>query len=225
MKQLHVRRGSKVCWASFLALIACLCAGSGSLRSQELPAGNPARIQISEPQLPDGSKACDAAHAKVHYLIEELLTQRSESARLSIELADAKAKSAEIEAMPRQQEALLTAIMAALASRDRRDAAVRSETADLRQRLEVAQAELQHKGVENDRLAAELAAAHKAADEAASMARNNLAAIDVQVRAFHAAAGNPAQAGAERPAELLSAEWVDVAPYVPRQKSHLEATR
>jgi hypothetical protein len=158
-------------------------------------------------------------------LIEELVTQRSESARLSIELADAKTKRAEIEAISRQQEALLAALMAALGSRDRRDAAARSEIADLRQRLEVAQAELQHKGVENDWLAAELAAAHKAADEAASMARDNLAAIDVAVRALHAAAGNPALPGAERPAELLSAEWVDVAPYVPRQKSHLEATR
>ena len=119
--------------------------------------------------------------------------------------------------------------MAALASRDRRDAAVRSEIADLRQRLEVAQSELQHKGGEIDRLAAELAAVHKAADEAAdeaaSMARDNLAAIDALVSAFRPAAGNPALAGAERPAELLSAEWVDVAPYVPRQKFHLAATR
>jgi hypothetical protein len=115
--------------------------------------------------------------------------------------------------------------MAALASRDRRDAAVRSEIADLRQRLEVAQSELQHKGGEIDRLAVELAAAHRAADEAASMARDNLAAIDAQIRAFRAAAGNPPLAGAERPAELLSAEWVDVAHYVPRQKSHLAATR
>jgi hypothetical protein len=218
----HVRRGSKVWWASLLALIACLCAGSGRLRSQELPAGNPAHIQISEPQLPEGSKACDAAYAN---LIEGLVTQRSESARLSIELADAKAKGAEIEAISRQQEALLTALMAALASRDRRDAAVRSEIADLRQRLEVAQSELQHKGVEIDRLAAELAAAHKAADEAASMARDILAAIDAQVSAFRAAAGNPALAGAERPAELLSAAWVDVAPAIPRQKSHLKVTR
>jgi chromosome segregation ATPase len=158
-------------------------------------------------------------------LIEGLVTQRSESARLSIELADAKAKGAEIEAISRQQEALLTALMAALASRDRRDAAVRSEIADLRQRLEGAQSELQHKGVEIDRLAAELAAAHKAADEAASMARDNLAAIDALVSAFRAAAGNPALAAAERPAELLSAEWVDVAPYVARQKFHLAATR
>jgi hypothetical protein len=158
-------------------------------------------------------------------LIEGLVTQRSESARLSVELADAKAKGAEIEAISRQQEALLAALMAALASRDRRDAAVRSEIADLRQQLEVAQSELQHKGVETDRLAAELAAAHRAVDEAASMARDNLAAIDAEVRAFRAAAGNPALAGAERPAELLSADWVDVAPYVPRQKSHLVATR
>jgi hypothetical protein len=145
-------------------------------------------------------------------LIEELVAQRSESARLSIELADAKTKGAEIEAIYRQQEALLTALMTALASRDRRDAAVRSEVADLRQRLEAAQNELQHKGAENDRLAAELAGAHKAADEATLMAQNNLAAIDAQVRAFHAAAGNRALSGAERPAELVAAEWVDVTP-------------
>jgi chromosome segregation ATPase len=153
----------------------------------------------------------------VHYLIDELVTQRSESARLSIELADANTKRAEIEAISRQQETLLTASTAALASRDRRDAAVRSEIADLRQRMEMAQSELQHKRVEIDRLAAALMAAYKAADEATSIARDNLAAIDAQVRAFRAAAGNPALAGAERPAELLSAEWVDVAPYVSRQ--------
>jgi chromosome segregation ATPase len=200
--------------------MACLWAGSGSVRSQELPAGNTVRIQISEPNralLPASSNARDAAYAKVRYLIEELVTQRSESARLSIELADANTKRAEIEAISRQQETLLTASTAALASRDRRDAAVRSEIADLRQRMEMAQSELQHKRVEIDRLAAALMAAYKAADEATSIARDNLAAIDAQVRAFRAAAGNPALAGAERPAELLSAEWVDVAPYVSRQ--------
>jgi hypothetical protein len=52
------------------------------------------------------------------------------------------------------------------------------------------------------------------------MARDNLGAIDAQVKAFPCRCWEPRAAGAERPAELLSAEWLDVAPYVPRQKSH-----
>jgi regulator of replication initiation timing len=166
--------------------MACLGAGSGSLRSQERLAANlaashevgglPARIQIFEPnwgRLPDGAKhardltkARDATNAKVRDLIEERIPERIESARLSIELAEAKAEGAEIKEVSRQQEALLTALMAVLATRARHDAIVRSENADMRQRLEAVQAELQRKVLENSRLAAELAAAHKAADSA-----------------------------------------------------------
>jgi hypothetical protein len=224
----HVWRVPRIWWASFVALAACLGTGSGSLRSQERVAADPGSIQIFEPNrgpLPDGSKACDVAYAKVRYLIDELITERFENARLSIELAEAKVEGAEIEKASRQQEAVLGALTAVVATRDRRDAAVRSEIADLRQGLEAAQAELQRKGAENDRLAAELAAAYKAADAATVMARDNLAVINAQIEALHAAAGNAAGARTERPAELLSAVWVDVAPAIPRQKPLLEAAR
>jgi hypothetical protein len=198
--------------------MTCLVAGSGSLRSQELLAAKPAPIQIYESNrgpLPDGSTACDAAYANVRYLIEELIDQRLESARLSIELAAAKAEGTEIQRISRQQEALLAALMTAVASRDRRDAAVRSETADLRKQLEVARTELQRRGAENDRLAAELGAAHKAADTATVMAQDNLAVINAQIKALDVAAGNAAPARAERPAELLSAVWIDVVTHIP----------
>jgi hypothetical protein len=207
--------------------MACLVAASGSLRSQELLAAKPAAVQIFEPnpgQQLDG-KACDEAYADVRYLIEELIDQRLESARLSIELAKAKAEGTEIQRISRQQETLVTALMTAVASRDRRDAAVRSETADLRQQLEVARTELQRRGAENDRLAAELAAAHKAAVAATAKAQANLAVIDAQIKARNAAAGNAALARAEHPGELLTAVWIDGVPPIPRQKPHLETTR
>jgi hypothetical protein len=224
----HVRRASRVWWAICLMLMACLWAGSGSLRSQELPAGNTARIQISEPNralFPASSNACDAAYAKVHYLIEELVTQRSESARLSMELAETRAKSAEIETISRQRNALLAALIAVLTTGGRREADTRLEAADLRQRLEAAQAELQRKVSENERLAAELAAAHKAADAATVMAQGNLSVIDAQIKVLHAAAGDAALASAERRAELLYAGWFDMQPAMPRQMLHLEETR
>jgi hypothetical protein len=158
-------------------------------------------------------------------LIEELVTQRSEGALLSIELAATKAKAAEIEAISRQREALLAALIAALATRDRREADARSETADLRQRLEAAEAELQRKVSENDRLAAELAVAHKAADAATVLAEDNLATINAQIKTFHAAAGSAVMARAERPTELLYARSSDVGPDMTQQEVHLEQTR
>jgi len=222
MTNSNVWRASRIS-ANALGVLACLGAGSGSTLSQERLPPNPAAIKIFEPDgsLPDGSKACDATYG---YLIEELVTQRLESARLSIELAQAKAEGAEIQRTSRQQEALLSAMMAAMASRDRQ-AALRSRTADLRQRLEAAQAELQRQRAENDRLAAALAAAYKAADAATAMAQDNLAVINAQIKALNAGAGNVDLARAERPAELVSAVWVNVVPAIPRQKSHLEATR
>jgi hypothetical protein len=69
-----------------------------------------------------------------------------------------------------------------LTTRGRREADTRLEAADLRQRLEAAQAELQRKVSENGRLAAELAATHKAADAATVMAQGNLAVIDAQIK-------------------------------------------
>jgi FKBP-type peptidyl-prolyl cis-trans isomerase len=158
-------------------------------------------------------------------LIEELVTQRSESTRLSMELAETKAKSAEIETISRQRDALLAALIAVLTTRGRREADTRLEAADLRQRLEAAQAELQRKVSENERLAAQLAAAHKATDAATVMAEGNLAVIDAQIKVLHAAAGDAALASAERRAELLYAGWFDMQPAMPRQMLHLEETR
>ena len=218
-----VWRGSRIS-ASALGLLACLGAGSGSTLSQESLAANPAAIQIFEPDdssLPDGSKACDAAYG---YLIEELVTQRLESARLRIELAQAKAEGDELQKASRQQEALLSALMAAMASRDRQ-AAVRSGTTDLRERLEAAQAELRRQKAENDRLAAELAAAFKAADAAKVMAQDNLAVINAQIEALNAGAGNMGLARTERPAELASAVWVNVLPNIPWRQPDLEVRR
>jgi hypothetical protein len=226
----NVWRPSRIWWAGSLALMACLGAGSGSLRSEERLAANlavshetgglPARIHAQ-----DLTKAWDADDAKARYLIEELITQRFESARLNIELAEARAEAAEIKEVSRQQAALLAALMAVLPTRDRQDATLRSETADLRQRLEAAQAELQRKRVENSRLAAELAAAHKAADSATMMALENLAVIKAQMGVLSAAAGNDALERAKQPAELLSAVWVEMLPAMPRQKPRLEATK
>jgi hypothetical protein len=223
MTNSNVWRASRIS-ANALGVLACLGASSGSTLSQERLPPNPAAIKIFDPDdgsLPDGSNACDATYG---YLIEELVTQRLESARLSIELAQAKAEGAEIQRTSRQQEALLSAMMAAMASRDRQ-AALRSGAADLRQRLEAAQAELQRQRAENDRLAAALAAAYKAADAATVMAQDNLAVINAQIRALNAGAGNVDLARAERPAELVSAVWVNVVPAIPRQKSHLKVTR
>jgi hypothetical protein len=178
----NVWRPSRIWWAGCLALMACVVAGGGSLRSEERPAANlavshetgglPARIHAQ-----DLTNAWDGDDAKVRYLLEELITQRSESARLSIELAEARVEAVEIKEVSRQQAGLLTALMAVLATRDRQETALRSETTDLRQRLGAAQAELQRKHVENSRLAAELTAAHKAADLARMMALENLAVI------------------------------------------------
>jgi len=237
-------RASRSCWAGSLALMACLGAGSGSLSSQERLAANrvsheagalPSRIQIFEPsrgRLPDGSKhardltkACDATNASVRHLTKELIPDWLESARLSIELAKAKAEVAEIKEVSQQQEALLAALLAVLAKRDRHDAIARSEDADMRQRLEAVEAELQREVSENNRLAAELAAAHKAADSATMMAQENLAVIEAQIGVLHPAAGNAALERTKQPPDLLSPVWVGEVAVMPRQKSRLEATR
>jgi hypothetical protein len=152
--------------------------------------------------------------------MEELITQRVENARLSIELAAAKAEGAEIEKASRQQETLSAALMAGLAKRDGQIAAVRLETADL---LEAAQSEVQRKRAENDHLAAELAAVQSAADAATVIAQDNLAAIGAQIEALQVAAENAASARAEQPAELLSALSVDVTPGILWQKPRLES--
>jgi hypothetical protein len=226
----NVWRPWRIWWTGSLALMACLGAGSGSLRSEERLAAKPAVSQETG-RLParihgqDLTEAWDAHNAKLRYLIEELITLRFESARLNIEGAEARAESAEIKEVSRQQAELLTALMAVLATRDRKDATLRSETTDLRQRLEAAQAELQRERVENSRLAAELAAAHKAADSATMMAMENLAVIEAQIGVLSAAHGNAALERAKQPAELLSAVWVEMLPAIPRPKPRLETTQ
>jgi hypothetical protein len=161
---------------------------------------------------------------KLGYLTEELVSQRLESARLSIELAQAKTVGEQLERASRQQEALLSALMAAMASRDR-EAAVRSGSTGLRQQLAAAQTELQRQEAENDRLVAALAAAYKAADAAKVMAQDNLAVINAQVEALNAGAAKMTLARTERPAELVSAVWASVVPVIPPPKPHLEVTR
>jgi hypothetical protein len=61
-------------------------------------------------------------------------------------------------------------------------AAVRFETEDLRQRLDAAYAELERKGADDDRLAAELAASRMTTDSATVMAQEKPAAIEDQIR-------------------------------------------
>jgi hypothetical protein len=202
--------------ASSLALMACLGAGSESLRSEEHLAANPA-IPHKIGELPgrghpqDLTKAWDADDAKVRYLIEELITQRFESARLSLELAEARAAVAELKEVSRQQAGLLTALMAVLMTQDRQEITLRAETTELRQRLDAAQTELERKRLENSWLTAELATAQKAADSATLMALENLAVIEAQIGVLSAAAGTAVLEQAKPPAELLAAVWVDLA--------------
>jgi hypothetical protein len=100
----------------------------------------------------------------LRYLIKELIDQRFEGARLSMELAEARVEAAQIKEISHQQARLLTALIAALRIRDRWDASLLPETAELRHRLETAQTELERERLENRRLAAELVAAQKAAN-------------------------------------------------------------
>ena len=156
-------------WAGSLALMTCMCtSGEGvraderlvpSLATPEVTGRSPASFQAQ-----GLAKALSADDPKVLYLIQELIAQRFEGARLSIELEEAMVEAAQIKAISQQQAQLLTALIAALRIRDRRDATLRAETADLRQRLEAAQTDLERERIENRRLAAELAAAQKAAN-------------------------------------------------------------
>jgi hypothetical protein len=221
LNSFDVRRGPRTWWVGFLSLVVCLCADSGGLRAQERLAASPV-IQNEAGEFlaliihaQDPMKQCHLADAKVDYLIEELVTQRLENARLSIELAAAKADGAQTKEASRQQEALLTALMAAVATRERRDATARSEAADMRQRLAAAQAELRRQVSKNDRLAAELAAVHKAADSATMMAQDNLAVINAQIGVLHATVGSAALDRAKQPRHVAQqvpgraslAEW------------------
>ena len=114
-----------------------------SLARPDETGGSPAPIR---PQGLAGARAAD--DPKMRYLIEELITQRFEGARLSIELAEAKLEAAQVKEISDEQTELLTALIAALRIRDHQSAGLRAESADLRQRLEAAQTELERERVQ-----------------------------------------------------------------------------
>ena len=160
------RRPLRISWAGPFAVIACMCTSGEGVRAEERLVPS-----LATPDVTGGSSAPTRAWGlaepddpKLRYLIEELIAQRFEGARLSIELAEARVETAQIKEISDQQARLLTALMAALTIRDRRDTSLRAEAADVRHRLEAAQTELERERVENRRLAAELAAAQKAAN-------------------------------------------------------------
>ena len=162
-------RPLEIWWAGPLALVVCMgtsakgvCAEERLVPSLAIPVvtgGSPAPVQAQ------GLAEARTAHdPKVHYLIKELIAQRFEGARLSIELAEARVEAAQVKTISHGQAELLTALIAALRIRDSQAAILRAETADLRQRLEAAQTELEREGVEKRRAAAELVAAQEAAN-------------------------------------------------------------
>ena len=169
VRSLWGRRPLRIRWAGPLALMVCICTGGEGVRAEErlVPSLATPDVTGRSPaffQAQGLDKALSADDPKVRYLLQELIAQRFEGARLSIELEEAMVEAAQIKAISQQQAQLLTALIAALRIRDRRDATLRAETADLRQRLEAAQTDLERERIENRRLAAELAAAQKAAN-------------------------------------------------------------
>ena len=204
-------RPLQISWAGPLALMICICTSGKGVRADErvvpslarpdVTGGSPAALQAQ-----GRAKARAADDPKVRYLIEELITQRFEGARLSIELAEAKLEATQVKEISHQQAELLTALIAVLRIRDRQDASLRAETADLRQRVEAAQTELERERVENRRLAAELAAAQEAANWVKMMALRNLpAARAPQIGALHAASGSAVLERAKQPTDLHTA--------------------
>lgn len=94
------RRGSRTWWVGLLSLVVCLGAGSGGLHAQERVTAISAVLDragesVARIDARDQTNACNAGDAKIRYLIEELITQRFESAQLSIKLAEARAEAAE----------------------------------------------------------------------------------------------------------------------------------
>jgi hypothetical protein len=191
-------RRLRIRWAAPLALMICMCTSGKGVRAEERLVPSLARPEVtggsSAPIQAQGlAEARAADDPKMRYLIEELITQRFEGARLSIELAEAKLEAAQVKEISHQQAELLTALIAVLMIRDRQDASLRAETAELRQRLEAAQTELEHERVENRWLAAELAAAREAANWVKMMALGNLpVASTPQIGALHATNGSTA---------------------------------
>ena len=166
VRSIDRRRPLRTWRAGALALIVCICTGGEGVRAAERLVPS-----LATPDVTGESSAstraqglAEADDPKLRYLINELIDQRFEGARLSIELEEARAEAAQIKEISHQQAHLLTALVAALRVRDRLDASSRTETADIRHRLEAAQTELKRERVENRRLAAELVAAQKAAN-------------------------------------------------------------
>ena len=191
-------RPLQIWWAGPLALMICMCTSGKGVRAEErlvpslarpdVTGGSPAPIQA---QGLAGARAAD--DPKMRYLIEELITQRFEGARLSIELAEAKLEAAQVKEISDEKTELLTALIAALRIRDHQSAGLRAETADLRQRLEAAQTELERERVQNRRLAAESATAQEAANWVKMMALGNLPVASApQIGALHATNGSTA---------------------------------
>jgi hypothetical protein len=166
LRSIKGRRPLGIWWAGPLALTLCMCTGGEGVRAEERLVPSLATRDVtggsSAPTRAQG--LAEADDPKLRYLIKELIDQRFEGARLSIELAEARVEAAQNKEISHQQARLLTALIAALSVRDRRDASLRAETVDVGHRLEAAQTELERERVENRRLAAELAAAQKAAN-------------------------------------------------------------
>ena len=221
-------RPLRIWWAGPLALMLCICTSGNGVRAEE-------RLVLAMPDVTGGSQAPFQAEGlaeapaaddpKVGYLIEELITQRFEGARLSIELAAARVEAAQIKDISHEQTKLLTSLIAALGTRDRENATLRAQTADLQRRLEASQTELEQERVENGRLAAELGAVQEGANWVQMMALGNLPAWAAQASALHASNGSVVLERAKQPAEILSAIWVDSLPAIPsRRKPRLEET-
>jgi hypothetical protein len=167
-------RSSKVCCrpriglTGPLALAVCMVASGKGVCAEErlvpglaisvVTGGSPAPAQAQGP-----AEARTSDELKMRYLIEELITQRFEGARLSIELAESRIEAAQVKETSHGQAELLTALIAALKIRDRQAATLRVEMAELRQRLEAAQTELE-RSVEKRHLAAALRAAQETAN-------------------------------------------------------------
>ena len=168
VRSLKGRRPLRIWWAGPLAMVCVWTSGEG-VRAEERLVPSLATPDVTGRssafyQAQGLAQALSADDPKVRYLLQELIAQRFEGARLSIELEEAMVEAAQIKEISQQQAQLLTALIAALRIRDRRAATLRAETADLRQRLEAAQTDLERERIENRRLAAELAAAQKAAN-------------------------------------------------------------
>jgi hypothetical protein len=150
VRSTKIWRRLRIWWAGPLALVLCMVTSGKGVCAEERVVPD-----LAIPVVTGGSPALDQAQGlaeartandpKMRYLIEELITQRFEGARLSIDLAEARSEAAHVKEISHGQAELLTALIAALRIRDRQAATLQAETADLRQRLEAAQTELERR--------------------------------------------------------------------------------